>query len=143
MEVPLIDDARVKQLSVVHHALVRLLGDHPCRFAVFRVDVVVQVLYNLRERLFGFLVQVRDGNACGEDRIVGVLGRQVGGSLRGEVVKLDGSDTLVDSRDDLLRDPAVHDGWMSEGSHEGSRKRTQSGRRSRGPSHSRVSPHGL
>jgi len=56
MEVPLIDDAGVEQLSVVHHTLVRLLGDHPCRFAVFRVNVVVQVLYNLREGLFGFLV---------------------------------------------------------------------------------------
>ena len=56
MEVPLIDDARVEQLSVVHHALVRLLGDHPCRFTVFGVDVVEQVLHNLRERLFGFLV---------------------------------------------------------------------------------------
>ena len=105
MEVPFIDDARVKQLSVVHHALVRLLGDHPCRFTIFRVDIVVQVLYNLRERLFRFLVEVRDRNARGEDRIIGVLRRQIGGGLGGEVVKFDGSDTLVDSRDDLLRDP--------------------------------------
>ena len=49
MEVPLIDDAGVKQLGVVHHALIRLLGDHTCRFAILGIDIVVQVLYNLRE----------------------------------------------------------------------------------------------
>lgn len=97
MEVSLINDARVEQLSVVHHALVGLLGDHTCRFVIFRIDIVVQVLDNLRERLFGLLMEVRDGNACGKDGVVGVLGRQVSGSLRREVVKLDGGNALVDS----------------------------------------------
>ena len=38
-----------------------------------------------------------------------MLSRQVGSGLGSEVVKLDGSDTLVDSRDDLFRDPTVVD----------------------------------
>ncbi len=39
------------------------------------------------ETLLSFLVQVRNGDARSKDSIVGVLGGQVGGSLRSKVLQ--------------------------------------------------------
>jgi hypothetical protein len=63
---------------------------------------VVEIADDLREHLLGLLVQVADGNTRSEDGIVGVRDGHVRSRLCGQVVELDGSDTLVHSRDDFL-----------------------------------------
>jgi hypothetical protein len=60
VEVAVKDDGRVELLLVLHDGLVRLLGDHGREPVVLGVDVRVEVVDDVRERLLGLLVEVGD-----------------------------------------------------------------------------------
>ena len=64
----------------------------------------MQPAHDRREALVGVLVQVGDGDARGEARIVRVLRRQVRGRLGGEVIQFLGCHTVVHTLNNLLRD---------------------------------------
>lgn len=87
LEIPVIDDGAIERLLVGHDGLVRLGADHGRILARLGVDPRVQVLDDLAKHLFRLLVQVGDGDPRREDRIVGVLGREVRRGLGGEVLR--------------------------------------------------------
>ena len=59
------------------------------------VGEVVELLGDLEEGVARLLVQVGDGDAGGEDAVVGVDERHVGAGLCGEVVELGGCDVCA------------------------------------------------
>jgi len=85
-EVPVIDDGRVEHVLVLHDDLVDIIGDHRCVLAGLRVDPVVEIGDDSRERLLRLFVKVGNGDTGGKDSIIGVLCREVCSSLGGEVV---------------------------------------------------------
>ena len=56
------------------------------------------------ERLLGLLVQVGDGDAGGQDSVVGVLGGHGGRGLGSQVVQLDRGHARVEAADHLQHD---------------------------------------
>jgi len=97
-----VHDGAVETVLVGHDNLKDLVVDHLGVAARLGVDIAVQVLDDLAERGLGLLLQVGDGNARGEDGIVGVVGRAVGSSFGRQVVELHGRDAIEDTRDDLF-----------------------------------------
>lgn len=85
-EISVVNDGRVEQVLVLHDDFIDVVGDHGGVFARLGVDPLVQVLDHARERLFRLFVQVRDGDSGGEDRIVRVLGREVGSGFGRQVL---------------------------------------------------------
>ena len=53
------------------------------------LTVCIKILYNLREVLLGFLVEVRDGNAGSKDCIVGVFGGEIRSCFSCQVLDMD------------------------------------------------------
>eukprot|EP00966_Prymnesium_polylepis_P146894 3392691-Prymnesium_polylepis.1 len=79
--------------------------------AIFFCSVVQQHLaggaagaHRLRKGFLGLLVQVGHGDTRSQLAVVGVLRRQEGGRLRGEIVQLLGGDAVVHAANNLLRD---------------------------------------
>lgn len=117
---------------MLHDNLVDVFRDHWSRLVVLRVDIVVEVRDDHGELLLGLLVEVRHGDTSRQDGIVGVCHGHVRGSLGSlcskklalvgaeppgcpyQVIQLDGVDTLVDTRDDLLGDSSSIDMFRVE-----------------------------
>ena len=57
------------------------------------------------EVLLGFLVEIGNGNASSEDRIVRMSRREICCSFTGQIVEFDCSHAIVNARDDFLCNP--------------------------------------
>jgi len=60
---------------------------------------------NCAEALFCFFVQIGNGNTGGENCVVWMLGGKIGCCFGCQVIQLNGRDAVIDTRDDLLRNP--------------------------------------
>eukprot|EP00962_Isochrysis_galbana_P021947 scaffold6503_cov115-Isochrysis_galbana.AAC.3 len=101
LEVAVIDEERIEPLLVLHDDLVHFVRDKRRSLAVARVDIRVQRVHGGGERLVRHLVQVGDGDARSQTRIIGVLRRQVGGRLSGEIVKVSSRHAVIYALDHL------------------------------------------
>lgn len=104
LKVACVHDGLVEALLVLLHNVVEFLRDERRVRACLGVSVAVEHLDELGEGRDGALVEVGDGDARGQDGVVGVLRGHGGGDLRGELIELRGGDAGVDALDDLLRD---------------------------------------
>ena len=104
VEVAVVDDGGVEAVRVGPDDFAQLRRDQGLGAAVARIHRVVQVLDHVAEHLLGLLVQVGDGDARRQNRIVRMLGGHGGGRLRRQVVQLDGGHARIEAVDHLLCD---------------------------------------
>mmetsp|Transcript_32807 Transcript_32807/g.64103 ORF Transcript_32807/g.64103 Transcript_32807/m.64103 type:complete len:294 (-) Transcript_32807:30-911(-) len=97
-------DARVQLLGVRRHDGRHVVSDLGALDARVLVLVPVQGLDDLGELAGRVLVQCRHGDPARQQRVVGVLCREVRRGLGGQEVELLGPDLVVGPVDDLLRD---------------------------------------
>lgn len=102
--VTIVNDGRVQAISIGHDSLVEGFRNFRLRLASLGINVVVEAFNDSRELLRSFLLQIADGDASGQDGIVGVLSGQVGSGLGSQVIKFNGSDTGIDTGNDFLSD---------------------------------------
>lgn len=97
MEITIIDDGGVECFRVFLYYVVGFFRDHTSWASVLGVywhaderdspplsgslTIMVQIVDDLGEVLLRFFVQVGDSDACCEDRVIRMLGRQISGGL--------------------------------------------------------------
>ena len=104
LEVAVVHDRRVEAVAVLGDDLVHVVRHERRVLPGARVLVLVERVHHGGEALVGHLVQVGDGDARGEPRVVGVLRRQVRGGLGGKVVERGRRHAVVHALDHLHRD---------------------------------------
>jgi hypothetical protein len=108
-KVTIVNHGSVQQILVGHDDIVDFLADKGGGLPRLGMGVVVKRGDDIGEDLLGFLVEVGDFDACGQDGIVGVLGGEGGGGLGGQFVEFGGGDSGVNSLDYLLGDDCFVD----------------------------------
>mmetsp|Transcript_92793 Transcript_92793/g.267929 ORF Transcript_92793/g.267929 Transcript_92793/m.267929 type:complete len:324 (+) Transcript_92793:1478-2449(+) len=96
------DDSIVKEFLVLHDSLIVLFGDQGSGLSSARMNVIIKFLRQVRKAVRGFLVQVADGNAGCQVRIIGVLSGKRSRSLGSEFIEFRSGDSRVNTLDDLL-----------------------------------------
>ena len=101
-EVAVVDDRRVEHLAVVPDDLEDIIRDQRSRLVGVRVDVLVEVLHRLAERLLRVLVQVADRDARCQQGVIRMAGRQRRGRLGSEVVEFRRGYAVINALDYFL-----------------------------------------
>ena len=103
LEVAVVNDRTIEPVFIFLNGFKCVFSDQAGAFAGFRVDVLVQLLYDLAEGLVGFLVQVADSDPGSHFGIIRVNGSHGGSRFSGQVIEFDGCNTVVKAYNDLFR----------------------------------------
>lgn len=85
-KVTVVDNGRVEHLSVILDNIIDFFGNHSGGLVVLGIDVSVEVFDDCRETFLGFFVEIGDGNARRQDRVVRVFGGEICSGLCGKIL---------------------------------------------------------